>query len=440
MAIDLGPVATQQEIDLVYELIMTKAKVSGSKEVFLSHDDLSESLVGDPEWKATSSSTEEDKRLVERRNNRIKTRLYKGLVQKGVNNWTAESDGYRFFLSNEVDISIRNKRGNGTNEVEKERINTQTEFDTKFFPPTYFPDLVKDMKARMNIVVSGPKGCGKDRAIEEAAAFLGLESVRIAMGSIADPATLFGTKEIIEKNGASITKYIPGIITEAAMKGKVVILDEFDSVQASVTTALNCVLERGTKIVVQTESGVEIIERHPDFLIVASANTTGHGEGGLLYSGTEAANTATWDRFLSSYRVDYENALEAKIVSQWLPENVVKALYNPKDSASEKAGIIIKIREAIKNGDILDHLSFRMVEVFAQYYNQKGWHKGWYHFILNKMNPEHVPAVIQIIRMRMGEDFVPSLNDYDQEDKTTFIPLLKSKIMSKIQYKGFIPE
>lgn len=431
MAIDIGPPATQEEIDLVFDLIIQKAMLTNAKQVFLSYEEIAPCLVGDTAWE--KDPTEE---LIKRRDDRVKLRLYKGLVKKGLKSYSKNpsgANGYEFFLGDNVEISINNSKSDSIQAM-NDRIQTTTTFGTKFIPPTWFPDLVSDMRVRLNIAISGPKGCGKDRCVEEAAAFLGLKSIRIAMGSISDPSILFGTKEIVSENGVPITKFVPGLLTYAAMHGQVAVLDEFDSVQPSITLALNNILDSKMDIVVQTELGPEIIKKHPNFIVVASANTTGHGEGGMLYSGTEIVNKSTWDRFTSVYRVDYDNALEAKLVSQWLHKNVVDMLYHPQN------GIIVKIREAIKNGDIMDHLSYRSIEAFATNYNRRGWHKGWYHYILNKINPQHIEQIIQIIRLQAGKEFVPSLNDFNPSDQTTYIPSLQAQIRGKRQYFGFINE
>jgi hypothetical protein len=60
---------------------------------------------------------------------------------------------------------------------------------------------------------------------------------------------------------------------------------------------------------------------------------------------------------------------------QWLNKETLDCLYNLQETKEKKSGIIIKIREAIKNNDIRSHLSFRTIINFAKGIKTFGWHK-----------------------------------------------------------------
>src|ERR1035437_9749539 len=276
---DKIPNLNPEEVDNVFNLILDRARNQGRREVFIEHEDLAPLLTGDTDWSNSVSKldTVANKKDIARRNNRVKTKMVRKLAEKGIVDIKFHENGYNFIIDKDIKIeSIVNTVSESTFEEHK-AIETFTNYDTPFHPPHHFPDLLMSIRRGLSPLQVGPKGCGKSRSFEEAAAILGLPHIRIALGQVHDPADLIGTKEIVEENGVPVTKFQPGLITEALKKGWMVILDELDSVQAQVALALNMVLENKSRIACMTERGIEYVDRHPNARIVASANTWGFG-------------------------------------------------------------------------------------------------------------------------------------------------------------------
>ena len=437
-----GPSVVAGEVEGIFNFIMKQAKFLRSRKITLSHEELAPFLIGDTTWKV-DINPEQVKKSIERRKNRIRYKITRKLVEMGLENvrFINQGSGYEFTISPSVVLDIDHQETTQTYE-ELKKTNTFSEFFTPFKAPHYFPDLVTAMKRRRRILLIGPKGCGKDRSLEEAAAFLGLEQQRIALGQINDPSDLFGTKEVgVDKEtGSPVTKYVHGLFTEAAVSGKVLILDELDSVQAQVALALNMALECQGKIHCPTENGTVWITPHENFIVCATANTWGYGDNSGMYAGTEMQNRATWDRFGLKIQCDYDPKIEKELVSNYLHPNVVEALYNQTESFTQKIGVIIAIREAIKNKEINDHLSFRTILEFARYFNDHGWHKGMYYLLMD-INPNYRQKVIDIITKCLGNQFRPSCNDYQSGDGIVdYIPKMEEQIrqMPNRAGEGFV--
>jgi hypothetical protein len=239
--------------------------------------------------------------------------------------------------------------------------------------------------------------------------------------------------EVVSENGVPVTKFQAGLLTECAILGKAAVLDEIDSIHPGVALALNMILESTSRIVCHTEKGIHVITPHPNFRIIATANTWGYGDQSGLYSGTEIQNRATWDRFMPKFECGYDTRIERKIISNHLHPNVIEALYNPTSDAGKKKGIIVMVREAIDRGEIRDHLSVRAIEAFANDFEDFGWHKGMY-FMMNELNPAYRQKFFQIITSTLGTDFAPSMNDYDDKG-TNYIPKMVANIR-KIKDRG----
>jgi hypothetical protein len=427
MAKKSGPSLKTGELQGVYDFVLNKAKLAGARQITITHDDLAPLMIGDDAWqnKAGSDLIEATKR----RNNRIRFKMGRRLAEMGVESHFNEN-GYTFVINESIPIEMTTEESVKVYE-ESKQVKTYTPYDTPFYPPKNFPNLLKALKLGMNCLLVGGKGSGKSRSFEEAGALLGIEQIRIAMGMVNDPADLIGTKEIVEENGASVTKFIPGLLTQAIMDGKMVILDEIDSVQPQVTLALNLVLENKSQVCCLTERGVVVVERHPNARICATGNTWGYGDGGMNYAGTDIVNSSTMDRFAWKDAMDYDHATERKICANWLPDSVTKLLYE------NQSGIIVKIRQAIKDGTIMDDLGMRSIENFAKSYKEFGWHKGMIYFLVNCFNPDYRDQVAQIIRVQCGNEFAPSVNDYD-DSATDYIPQMEEAILSNPKFIGVV--
>lgn len=149
-----------------------------------------------------------------------------------------------------------------------------------------------------NIWLAGPAGSGKTYAGKMVAHAMGLPFV--FNGALANAFELLG---FIDAGGT----YHRTAFREAFEHGGVYMFDEVDGSDNSALLALNAALANGAA---QFPDGR--IERHPDCVILASANTWGLGAT-AEYVGRSKIDAAFLDRFGVRFHWDYDAALETAI-------------------------------------------------------------------------------------------------------------------------------
>mgnify|MGYP005839286851 CR=1 FL=1 len=415
---------TPEEIDNVTSYIKNKMKKIGRNSITVDKEKIL-NIVADDEWK--NNPDKEDK-LKERAFNRIRFYMLNELNKNGIE---VEYKGDQYIFSKEKENENKDNDDNEDNDnddnndddtiTDKEPIKTFSNFNNEYVPHRQLEDVLKAIKYNERPLLVGPKGTGKSRLLEEVAAKLGLQHIRIALGQVSDPADLIGTKEIVEQNGVSITKYVHGLLTEAAVKGHMVILDEIDSVQPQVGLALHAVFESTNKIVCPTEKGAEVINVHPEFRIAATANTWGYGDDSGFYAGVEIQNRATFDRLRPKVYIGYdpetEQILLKKLITDKYADFIIQILYDQKN------GIVKNIRNSMENEDIYDECSMRSIIAFAKHYQIYGYHKAMYYFI-NEFKPEYRETIQEMLATSWGLWAKGSVNDYDS-NKENYIKHLK---------------
>lgn len=167
-----------------------------------------------------------------------------------------------------------------------------------------FPLLLKmcgvrlgQKQTRTNIMLVGPAGSGKSHAAEQIAKALGLEYSYD--GAISNEYALLGYKD------ASGT-YQRTLFRERYENGGLHCLEEVDGYSPSAAIALNNGLANGHMAFPD-----KMVQRHPDFLCIAGANTWGLGATND-YVGRNKLDAAFLSRF-SRLNWDYDNALEILI-------------------------------------------------------------------------------------------------------------------------------
>lgn len=132
-------------------------------------------------------------------------------------------------------------------------------------PHAELETLVQLASLRLNALMVGPAGSGKTTAGQQVAEALGLPFYSLNLGPSHDEWALLGFKS---PDGV----YVPGFLREPYEHGGVVLLDEMDNARADALVAINTLIENGHA---QFPDGR--IERHPDFVLIAGANTYGKG-------------------------------------------------------------------------------------------------------------------------------------------------------------------
>jgi MoxR-like ATPase len=148
-----------------------------------------------------------------------------------------------------------------------------------------FDALLAAVAARRNVWLIGPAGSGKTHAVEAIAKALGLEYHSKSVGPQTSESALLGYHDY--KGECVLTQ-----LRKAVEHGGVFALDEADAGNPGVLVVINQVLANGS---CGFPDGV--ITKHPDFVLIACANTIGQGAD-RQYVGRQQIDGATLDRFV----------------------------------------------------------------------------------------------------------------------------------------------
>jgi len=173
------------------------------------------------------------------------------------------------------------------------------------------PKLVARLHAGMYVMLVGPAGTGKSYMAHDAAKALQVPCY--------DLSVTVQTQEWKVAGAHSAVTFIRGTIREAYENGGVLLIDEFDNGSPNFLAGLNLLLSSDT----YTFADGVTVQRHPQFYVVATANTIGEG-GSAQYRARQALDAATLDRFTFMF-VDIDPAIEEMMAAQYLADATMRA-------------------------------------------------------------------------------------------------------------------
>jgi MoxR-like ATPase len=156
---------------------------------------------------------------------------------------------------------------------------------------------------RANSILVGPAGSGKTYGAEQIyRALIGIPSKEGGISNDAHYTEVSCNEDMTatQISGATVPNisdglpvYTPSRAVEVYQLGGVIVFDEFDRLRAGAAVALNAAIAGSRWPLPNGDSAV----RHPDTVIVCTANTFGHG-GNRLYTAANKMDSATIDRFV----------------------------------------------------------------------------------------------------------------------------------------------
>ncbi|MCJ7764396.1 MAG: CbbQ/NirQ/NorQ/GpvN family protein [Thiovulaceae bacterium] len=211
---------------------------------------------------------------------------------------------------------------------------------TYYLPQSNEVELFK-AAAGMNvpILIKGPTGCGKTRFIEAMGEELGREVYTVICHDDLSAADLVG-RHLIDENG---TYWQDGPLTKAVRNGGICYLDEIIEARKDTTVVLHSLADY--RRVLPIDRTGEVIQAHPDFMLVVSYNP---GYQNVL----KGMKPSTKQRFISLSFHYPKPEIEKKIV---IKESGVDA-----KTAQKLVDIAAEIRQ-LSDSDIQEAVSTRLL-------------------------------------------------------------------------------
>lgn len=158
------------------------------------------------------------------------------------------------------------------------------------------------MKNHENILIRGHAGSGKTMSVLAYASARGYRYYNVSSNVGLEPSHLFGSW--IPTEAGSFT-WQDGAVTSVVRHGGVLLLNEIDFMPERITTILFGLLDDRRQIQLM-ENGGEVIEAHPDLLVIGDHNPN--------YRGSRPMNQAWKDRFHHKLEFPYDKAIEKKLI------------------------------------------------------------------------------------------------------------------------------
>jgi len=183
--------------------------------------------------------------------------------------------------------------------------------DSTFVPWGSYSDLVKIIKSEMfyPTYISGLSGNGKTFMVEQAAAKLNREFIRVQINPETDEDDLLGGFRLI--NGETV--FSKGPVLKAMENGAILLLDEIDRATNKIM-CLQGILEGKPVLVKKTG---ETISPAAGFNVIATANTKGKGSEDGRFTAATIIDDAFLERFTVAIDQKFPSvSIEKKIVGK----------------------------------------------------------------------------------------------------------------------------
>jgi len=195
-----------------------------------------------------------------------------------------------------------------------------------------FTDLLAIAAVGLPTMIVGPAGTGKTHAAAQVAEALDRKFYAMSVGAQTSKADIIGYM-------SATGDYVTTAFRKAFEEGGIFLMDEIDAGNANVIIQVNAALSNG-----YCSFPDGMVQRHDDFIFLASANTFGDGAS-RQYVGRNQLDAATLDRFttlvweideeleeiMAGGSADGKKWLKAvREVRSWASKNVERVIVSPR--------------------------------------------------------------------------------------------------------------
>lgn len=186
-----------------------------------------------------------------------------------------------------------------------------------------FEKVLRLAAARKPVFLPGPAGCGKSHLAACVAKALGLRFRSISCTGGMSEGHLTGRLLPIGDSGKF--EFVSTGFLECFEHGGVFLLDEMDAADPNVLLIINSAIANGI-LELPNRPGNPVAKMHPDFVLIAAANTFGTGAD-RLYVGRARLDESTLDRFrIGTVPMDYDPKVEEALCPDDVLRNRLVAL------------------------------------------------------------------------------------------------------------------
>ena len=216
-----------------------------------------------------------------------------------------------------IELIKQHATGQITTQYINQALNSTIEIKTKH---KQFDELLSLISAGQNVWINGGAGGGKTHAAGDVAKVLNLDFYSKSLSAQTSEFSLLG---FINAAG----NFVETDFFKAYVNGGIFVLDEIDNSNPNILSVLNSALANGH---CSFANGIQ--KRHENFILIATANTTGRGAN-QKYVGRLVADAATLDRFVM-LNWEYDLKLEALLSS-----DIIAAKVNDLRNKAINAGL-----------------------------------------------------------------------------------------------------
>ena len=248
---------------------------------------------------------------------------------------------------------------------------------------------------RNRIFIKGFSGTGKTCLIFNLAAKCNAEVMEWNADSFQQRSSLIG--RWISKDGETVWQ--DGILPLAMKRGCWLVINEVDCIDPHTLNILKPMLEDPPRLTV-LENGGEVIQAHPDFRVIATANTWARGDSTGMFVNTHVQSDADARRWSARILLDYMTEdVEDTILETAFPEL-------PQEDRSNFIKVANRVRDAFKAGRIDKTFSPAEVVCWCENYIvcAKGVHHAARLSFLNALEPDVQTAIGEMVNAVFGQE------------------------------------
>jgi cobaltochelatase CobS len=232
------------------------------------------------------------------------------------------------------------------------------------FPSVHVVPLLLLLQERDNALMVGPTGVGKTMLATQLAMRLNLPVTRLNLHGEKSAAEMFGYYGLHNPNIENHDGWVHTALLQGIQRPGIVLLDEWDAGRAEVMIGLQRLIEDNDPGIFLDEKD-EFVSRHPDCIVMATANTKGLGDETGLYAGTGSQNFAQLNRFHLVLEMEPLSKKNMKAILKDVEFYGHKLKDDLVDALCEFYDMTLS---SFKSNNLSAPLSVRMMMHFAKYF------------------------------------------------------------------------